>query len=182
MKKRKLAVIIIAVVLVVALLIPIPTYYNGSGTVDYKAVLYTVSKVSQASTYQPPEQREESSYTVRKGIIIEILGFEVYKDIQTVEYENGQPIESTDTISTDKYIVAEIIDMTENSDITTDSALQPFFEDEQYTYSYSSIKSDYVIVKFENGVEMTVAEALKAEYISISDLDTWDIHYIKESK
>ena len=84
-------------------------------------------------------------------------------------------MQSSEEIPVDNYIVVKIVDKTKDSEITTGSALQVFFEDDKYTYSYSSIKSDYVIVQFENGVEMTVQEALKIGYISISHLDAWDI-------
>lgn len=90
--------------------------------------------------------------------------------------------ETTVGVPTGEYVISEIVDKTVNSDISTGSALQKFYEDEKYTYSYPSIKSEYVIVKFQNGTEMTAAEALKKGYVSISHLDAWDIKYIKERK
>lgn len=78
--------------------------------------------------------------------------------------------------------VLNIRDQTVQKQLATDSALQPFYEDDEYVYSYPSIRSDYVIVKFTDGTQMTAKEALEKEYISISDLDVWQIQYVKEPK
>ncbi len=79
-------------------------------------------------------------------------------------------------------LVTSIEDLTVKEHMTTDSALQPFYEDDKYVYSYPSIRSDYVIVTFADGTQMTAEEALKRGYISISDLDYWHISYFKQEK
>lgn len=76
--------------------------------------------------------------------------------------------------------IKEITDRTVTEGIPTDDAEQPFFVDENYIYSYPTIRSEYVIVKFNNGDEMTVQKALSEGYITISTLDEWDIEYIKK--
>ncbi len=76
----------------------------------------------------------------------------------------------------------EIIDKTKESNISCDEAEQKFYEDENFTYYYPCIKSEYVIVKYSDGSQETVEEALAKEKIKIGDLDKFDIHYIKESK
>lgn len=82
---------------------------------------------------------------------------------------------------TDDYIVSEIIDRTkEINNFMCAEALEEFYRDDDYIYFYSCIKSSYVVVKFKNGVQMTVSEALKQEYITIKDLDKFDIEYYKE--
>ena len=79
--------------------------------------------------------------------------------------------------------VIEIVDTTKNiENFTCAEALEQFYEDENYRYYYSCIKSKYVIVKYENGYEETVANALKYGTINIEDLDTYNIKYIKEDK
>lgn len=79
--------------------------------------------------------------------------------------------------------VIEIVDTTKDiENFTCAEALEQFYEDEKYRYYYSCIKNKYVIVKYENGYEETVANALKYGTINIEDLDTYNIKYIKEDK
>lgn len=77
-------------------------------------------------------------------------------------------------------IIIEIIDRTVTEEIPTDEALQPFCIDENYIYSFPSIRSDYVIVKLSDGEEITVKNALAKGLITITDLDRWNIQYYKE--
>ena len=79
--------------------------------------------------------------------------------------------------------IKEIIDTTKNiKDFVCAEALEQFYEDEAYKYFYNCIKSKYVIVKYENGYQETVKEALKYGSIKITDLGLHDIDYIKYSK
>lgn len=77
-------------------------------------------------------------------------------------------------------IIIETIDRTVTEEIPTDEALQPFCIDENYIYSFPSIRSDYVIVKLSDGKEITVKNALAKGLITITDLDRWNIQYYKE--
>lgn len=80
----------------------------------------------------------------------------------------------------DNYI---IIDKSlEIKDFSCDSALELFYENENYSYSYSCIKSDYVIVRYKNGDEESVKDALKYNHIDIGNLDKFNINYIKRKK
>ncbi len=76
--------------------------------------------------------------------------------------------------------IVSIVDKTESGEIATASAIELFYKDDTYAYSFSSIKSDYVIVTFDDGTEKTVEEALEAGEITIADLDGYDIGYIRE--
>ena len=76
--------------------------------------------------------------------------------------------------------VKEIVDRTVTEGISTDDAEQPFFIDEDYIYSFPSMRSEYVIVTFDNGDKMTVQHALLQGLLSISILDKWDIKYNKK--
>lgn len=76
--------------------------------------------------------------------------------------------------------IKEIVDRTVTEGIATDDAEQPFYVDENFVYSFSSIKSEYIIVKFNNGEEMTVQHAIEQGLITITDLDKWDIEYNKK--
>jgi len=66
-------------------------------------------------------------------------------------------------------------------DFACDSALEQFYEDDMYKYSWSCIKNDYMVVKYESGFEETISDALKYGTITISDLDRYNIDYIKEN-
>ena len=57
------------------LLIPIPNHLRDGGTVEYKALLYKISKVHRLV---PLEENKEYD----DGIIIEILGFEIYNNVK----------------------------------------------------------------------------------------------------
>lgn len=83
--------------------------------------------------------------------------------------------DSTDTIES-------IVDKTKNSDIATAQALEKFYENAIYDYYFSSIKSEYIIVTFKDGTKTTVTDALEKGQISLSDLDYFNIDYIKEPK
>ena len=60
--------------------------------------------------------------------------------------------------------------------------LQQFYEDNDFIYYYNCAKSKYVVVKYENGYEEPVKEALNYGSITISDLDKYNIDYIKHEK
>lgn len=79
--------------------------------------------------------------------------------------------------------IIEIVDTTKNiKDFACAEALEEFYEDDEYVYYYNCIKSSYVLVRYEDGSQMTVEEALRYGNISIKDLDEYEINYIKETK
>ena len=73
MKKKIVTVIIILLVLV--LLIPIPLRMKDGGTVKYTAILYQIEDIHRLN----PDINSEQEYI--EGIIVRILGFEVYNNI-----------------------------------------------------------------------------------------------------
>lgn len=80
-------------------------------------------------------------------------------------------------------LVSDIIDKSIYiDDFICNDVLDPFYEDELYQYSYSCIKSSYVVVKYKNGTEEPVKEALKKGTITINDLDKHNISYTKIEK
>jgi len=79
--------------------------------------------------------------------------------------------------------VIDIVDTTKDiKDFVCAEALESFYEDDNYEYFYSCIKGKYIIVKYESGFQETVANALKYGTIKISDLDYYDINYIRYKK
>lgn len=88
---------------------------------------------------------------------------------------------AVETIGLEK--VEKIIDKTtEIKDFSCAEALEQFYEDEEYTYYYNCLKSKYIIVRYKNGYEETVQNALKYGSIKITDLDLYNIEYLKYKK
>ena len=73
MKKRNVA--IVCILLVIILFIPIPLRLKDGGTVVYKALAYSVSRVHRLASVKAEKEYEE-------GIIIKVLGIEVYNNVE----------------------------------------------------------------------------------------------------
>lgn len=78
--------------------------------------------------------------------------------------------------------VEQIIDLTVRDGIPTDQALEPFYEDGEWVYSFPSIRSGYVMAYYKDGTEQTVKEALNEGKITLRDLDWFGISYYKREK
>ena len=79
--------------------------------------------------------------------------------------------------------VIEIVDTTKNEiNFACAEALESFYEDEYFTYYWNCMKNKYMIVKYESGYEETVSNSLKYRFITIDDLDKYNIEYIKYNK
>lgn len=61
-------------------------------------------------------------------------------------------------------------------------ALESFYEDENYIYYWNCIKNKYMVVKYDNGLEEAISEALRKGNIDINILDKFGISYIREAK
>lgn len=75
MKKK---ITIINIILAIILLLPIPIRLKDGGTVEYKAVIYKVSNVKSLASIE----EMENGKMYNKGIIIEILGFEIFNNVK----------------------------------------------------------------------------------------------------
>ena len=78
--KKKVIIILVAITLLV-LLFPIRNKLKDGGTVEYKALVYKVSKVKKLISKEEME-REGKIKKYDHGIIIEILGFEIYNNVK----------------------------------------------------------------------------------------------------
>lgn len=85
MKKRRI-IVVIAVVLAVLALVPIPVGYKDGGSVEYKALLYSVTK-RHSITSQEVGGGYVGGYDI--GTIVKILGFKVYDDVEFVSDETA---------------------------------------------------------------------------------------------
>lgn len=64
-----------------------------------------------------------------------------------------------------------------------DEAIDVFYEDEYYEYLFGTLpQHEYVIVKYSDGSTQNVKEALNDGRITLSDLDKFDIEYLKDPK
>lgn len=77
----------------------------------------------------------------------------------------------------------KIVDITkENNAISYSSELELIYEDELYFYYLSGFKSEFIEVRFNNGVKYNIIEALGNGRVNIGDLDIFDIDYIRKKK
>ncbi len=60
--------------------------------------------------------------------------------------------------------------------------LEEIYEDSSYTYYLSCMKSQYIEVMYSNGAKEKLTTALKLKNVTISDLDRFDIDYIRYNK
>ena len=74
---KKKVIICICVLVAIILLFPIRLQKKDGGTVEYKALLYKVSDVHSLTTLEEYENGKEFN----EGIIIEILGIEVFNNV-----------------------------------------------------------------------------------------------------
>ncbi len=60
--------------------------------------------------------------------------------------------------------------------------LEKFYEDNEYTYSFGTPISEYIVVVYQDGTEEKIKSALTNKHVTISDLDKFNITYYKDKK
>ena len=105
--KKKILIISIIIVLLI-LLIPVPIRLKDGGTVEYKAILYEISDVKRLN--------EKSRTGYEEGIIIKILGVEVFNNVSyeivvKVHHIDGVSMKIKDNTLTDTSMVVIIEDL-----------------------------------------------------------------------
>lgn len=92
---KKKIIIAIAIIIAVVLLFPIPMRFKDGGTVKYQAILYSISDVHRLAPLDNDVGYED-------GIIVEILGMEVFNNVATVTEKipsgNDSPNEEYDLL------------------------------------------------------------------------------------
>lgn len=81
MSKNKKIIIVVVVIVLLILLFPIRNQLKDGGTIEYKALIYKISKVHRLITIEEMEQ-EGKIKEYDDGIIIELLGFEIYNSVK----------------------------------------------------------------------------------------------------
>ena len=74
---HKKIIIILTVLVLLILIVPIPKHLKDGGSVEYNAILYKVTKVHSLKNI-----KEDSKGKYEEGLIIQILGFEVYNNVK----------------------------------------------------------------------------------------------------
>lgn len=70
---KKKVIILIAIVVLLILLVPMPMNLKDGGTIEYKAILYKISRVHKLNAASLTGYEDE--------IIIEILGLKIYDNV-----------------------------------------------------------------------------------------------------
>ncbi len=97
---------------------------------------------------------------------------EAKKASSTVSSTNGSKSSS----------INRIIDETQDPEVLCATAMEEFFEDDNYTYYFTCEKSGSVKVIYNDNTMEKVTVALKSGHIKITDLDRFNITYVKEEK
>lgn len=120
------------------------------------------------------------SYAIYKGIFFNTYNCPEYS-IPQIKWKGTKFNCASEKNDSGK--VVDIVDKTKDiKDFVCAEALEGFYEDDTYEYYYSCIKSKYIVVRYESGYEEEVKNALKYGTIKISDLDKYNIDYIKYEK
>lgn len=77
--------------------------------------------------------------------------------------------------------VMDIKNTFKSDDVCAD-ALEEFYQDDKYKYSFPCMMSSKIIVYFNDGTQEYVRDALNKKDITINDLDKYKIKYLKEEK
>lgn len=78
---EKKVIIVSIVVILLILLFPIRNQLKDGGTVEYKALVYKVSKFKKLISIEEME-KEGKIKEYDHGIIIEVFGFEIYNSVK----------------------------------------------------------------------------------------------------
>ena len=96
-----------------------------------------------------------------------------------VSAEEEIAVPDTERPGATRFIV-DIIDRTQLEGISTGTAMELFYADDEYEYYFSSIKSEYVMVLYNDASSEDVVTAFQNGRITIEDLDAFGIRYFKE--
>ncbi|MBQ7246782.1 MAG: hypothetical protein IJS22_01630 [Lachnospiraceae bacterium] len=109
------------------------------------------------------------------------------KDI-TDTADSSSPAQTAEAAGTDGFIIVgtqtskkEISEISFTTD-AFDTVVEPFWEDEEYVYSFGGIMSPYCRVTYIGGEAEALKDALSSRHIDITDLDRFGISYYKDKK
>lgn len=144
------------------------------------ALLFLIDLICIFTINRPLFAIQNDGGYVYKGIFYDTYNCDEYSTPQ-IKLKGTKFSCSTAKVNIGKVI--SITDTTKNmKNFTCAEVMDGFYEDNNYTYYFNCAKSKYIIVKYENGYEEGVKEALKYGTITIQDLDNYNIDYIKYEK
>lgn len=149
MKKKKIS--IIAIIAVTLLFVPIPLRLKDGGSTEYKALLYSVTKIHKLN--------DQSSTGYEDGWKIKILGIQVYNETDIL-------------INFEKDNNYELV-------IDTNGCFNCYIEVYEFNDGTKVYNSCPKITYKNNNVELSLSEALDQKLITLSDLETEDFLIIK---
>lgn len=188
MKKRIILLVIIIAILLI-LLFPITFHLNDGGSIEFKALLYTVTK------YHKLNENTQNGYL--EGIGIEILGIEVYNNInkQLIKSENNKKLEDNQqnqtipTTQNDNSFVGTVLKET-----TTYMIVEPNEDEEErktadkIQINYGTDHKDYlygvgrkVIINYAGYIKETYPAQIDTNNILIDGYEKFELT-VKESK
>ena len=153
------------------------------GVIGGIVLLFAIDLICIFTIHRPlfaiKEDNGDSVNIVYRGLLYDTLYCHEYSTPQV------KPKGTKISCAVERVDVGDVVSIKDTTkeikDFACDSALEQFYEDDMYKYSWSCIKNDYMVVKYESGFEETISDALKYGTITISDLDRYNIDYIKEN-
>ena len=125
------------------------------------------------------EDNGDSVNIVYRGLLYDTLYCHEYSTPQV------KPKGTQISCAVERFDVGDVVSIKDTTkeinDFACAEALESFYEDDMYKYFWNCMKNKYMIVQYESGFEEPVSEALKYGTITISDLDRFNIDYIKET-
>lgn len=145
-------------------------YFNGINDLP-EDTLICVRRLSTMAVFKG-EAKTRKAHEANLELFRAIVGFEAPEDFTA-------PDKSADVDTEPIISITSIVDRTEIEHLSTAQALEGFYNDGEYEYYFSSIKSHYIDVYYSDGTVENVREAIEAGRVTISDLDRFEIHYYK---
>jgi len=103
-------------------------------------------------------------------------------DYSAEEKHINPDLESITAQNESEFVIVNIVDETKALGLAVPDAVEVFYEDDLYQYTFSNIISNHIIVIYQDGSSETITDALLSGRASISALDRFGIEYFAEEK
>lgn len=178
--KKKIKVIIVVLVVLILMLIPIPRDLNDGGSVEYRAILYKVTKIHRLS--------DSSTDTYEYGWEVKVLGITLYNKVSvdlivipSADKVNDRIIEYLEDKDSDisniayNYVDSSnskvVVGLVDNSEEKQNEFMEKVFTGEDYL-SLKSVQK-FGKIEFRESKDVFEGEIVKAEdnYITVLVLE-----------
>lgn len=175
MKKKLFIILSVLIVLLISTSL-ITSYIDSARVRNAVEPKHTVKIVS-----------EDGSKVTYWGLGYKVIRYpsvspnEPYKNNRGVKYGSWfMKYEPSD--NTEKNVIIDICDRTEQENISCDTAFEKFYEDQKNEYYFNVIKSQYITVTYNNGTTEDIVTAINAGRATLKDLDEFGIKYYTKQK